>query len=347
MGEALKLTPYELEIEIISGPHLGQKFNFKGKSLITVGRGQENDIVLSNDPKTSRFHAEIKFSDGNYYVYNLSNKNFILINGLKEDQALIEDDTTLTAGDTELKISALKEGTLELPEPLSIQFKNPLQPIPNTTSPLKLTPPIHLTSPSPIKSEPLPRPHLQKSNKKKSGNELYLILFGVAVLIGIILLIPKKNAEEVPTNNGIITPLLQDEVRFKKSMEELEKAKELKKNKDSRKSMAKQFFVSGMREYNNGQYHKAIEFLASAFQSDPSLEDAAKYHLKSKQNLDRLIDFNFSEGKKYRESNNYRMCKAAFQNVLLYIKNNMKHSRYKEAKQFYDECASLDELGRQ
>ncbi len=347
MGEALKITPYELEIEITAGPHLGQKFNFKDKNLITVGRDQGNDIVLSNDPKTSRLHAEIKFSDGNYYVYNMSNKNFILINGLKEDQALIKADTTLTAGDTELKISVPNEDSLAFTEPLSIQFKNPLQPIPNVTSPLKLTPLKHLESPSLLKSEPLPRPRLQKSNKKKNGNELFLIIFVVAVLIGMILLIPKKNEEEVSTSTGIITPLLQDEVRYKKSMEELEKAKELKKNKDSRKSMAKQFFVSGMREFNNGQYHKAIEFLASAFQSDPSLEDAAKYHLKAKQNLDRLIDFNFSEGKKYRESNNYRMCKAAYQNVLLYIKNNMKHSRYKEAKQFYDECASLDELGRQ
>lgn len=347
MGEALKLTPYELEIKIISGPHIGEKFNFKDKSLITIGRGQENDIVLANDPKTSRLHAEIKFSDGNYYVYNMSNKNFILINGQKEDQALIENDTTLTAGETELKISVPKEGILELSEPLSIQFKNPLQPIPNMTSPIKIAPLKHLESPSLFQSEPLPRPNLQKPKKKKSGNELYLILFVVAILIGLILLMPKKNTEEVATNNNIITPLLQDEVRYKKSMEELEKAKELKKNKDSRKSMAKQFFVSGMREFNNGQYHKAIEFLASAFQSDPSLEDAAKYHLKAKQNLDRLIDFNFSEGKKYRESNNFRMCKASYQNVLLYIRNNMKHSRYKEAKQFYDECAYLDELGRQ
>ena len=364
MSEAVNLKPLDIELEIVSGPHLGQRFTFADKPLITIGRGPENDIVLANDPRTSRLHAEIKFSDENFYVYNRANKNYILINGIKDEQALLSSKSSITIGDSELKIIIPGRSTStqlvstsaatiksEAGTPATaIQFKSPLQPLAKP-NPLQVVTNNPSFPPQQMVNGAIPKPmappsKAKKPNKQSKKNDnLMLYLAGAIVVVGIFLLLPKKE-EEKPKSNPIVTPILEEEVRLKKSEEELEKAREKMKNLDSRKMMARQFLVSGMREYNNGQYHKAIEYLASAFQSDPTLDDAAKYHLKSKQNLDKLIDYSFSEGKKYKESNNYRMCKASFQTVLFYIKNNMKHPRYIEAKQYYDECSSLDQVGR-
>ena len=117
-------------------------------------------------------------------------------------------------------------------------------------------------------------------------------------------------------------------------------------NQNSRQAMAQQFFISGMREFLNGNYQRAISFLNSAYQSDPTLVDADKFARDAQRKLDRLIDFYFAEGLKYRENSNYRMCKSSFQTVQLYIRNNMKHPKYLEAKQFFEECTNLDRVRR-
>lgn len=361
MSEAVKLKPFEIALEVISGPHAGARFSFADKELITIGRGPENDIVLANDPRVSRLHAEIKFSDENYYIYNKANKNYILINGIKDEQALVANKAMVTIGESEIKIQFPSLGAK------TVAVANPLQPLEGKKNPLQVISNDKNVAQAKAHLNIAQQPHLQQPYlqqplmggvaqasplrakksviKKKSNDSLFYIGLLVVVVTVLFIMLPQKNEEKVK-NSPIVTPILEEEVRLKKSEEALEKSRERLKNLDSRKMMARQFLVSGMREYNNGQYHKAIEYLASSFQSDPSLEEAAKYHLKAKQNLDKLIDNSFTEGKKYRESGNYRMCKSSFQTVLFYIKNNIKHPRYVEAKQYYDECTSLDEVGR-
>ena len=73
----MKLLPFELEIT--SGPHLGQKFSFPEDVSITIGRGPENHVCLQHDPRVSRVHVEIKQENGAFYVYNKTDKNHILI----------------------------------------------------------------------------------------------------------------------------------------------------------------------------------------------------------------------------------------------------------------------------
>lgn len=379
MSEALKLKPFEIELEIVSGPHIGQRFSFKDKDSITIGRGPENDVILANDLRASRFHAELKFADGNYYVYNRANKNYILINGIKDEQALVANKANITVGETEFKViypglasnssltksnsssgasannsAATSAITFKSPlQPAATAKQNPLQVVNNANYNPPVTfqqvPPPAMAMPNSMPAGQIPQqPRVKRPRPpvKKSSSQMPMIIGAVIVIALVFIMTSKKDDEVKPKGNPIVTPILEDEVRLKNSEELLAKSREQLKSLDSRKMMARQFLVSGMREYRNGQYHRAIEYLASAFQSDPTLDEAAKYHMRAKQNLDKLIDHNFSEGKKYRESSNYRMCKASFQTVLFYIKNNMKHPRYIEAKQFYDECSSLDEVGR-
>lgn len=77
----------------------GENFVFD-KGMITVGRGPENDIVISNDAKMSREHAQIRQQSGQLFIKNLSQKNFILVNGLPVEDYLLEPGAQIQIGET-------------------------------------------------------------------------------------------------------------------------------------------------------------------------------------------------------------------------------------------------------
>lgn len=368
MGSAAKVKLLPFELEVVSGPHLGQKFSFVDTVSITMGRGAENQIALPHDPRVSRIHAEIKQENEVFYVYNKTGKNSMLVNGLKEDQYKITQSCSITIGETELKFI--------YPQSPPKNFKNPLQPLasnsvpvglvqqPMPPSPLqvpgpifKQAPPTQFKNPNPVTPRPMnagmntgaPQPRRRKIPKKQDGFNP-MILIGIAgIIVAAIFLLPGKPDEgtKVPDKAPeFIVPMRKDELRLQESIDKAKQNLSKMENMNSRQAMAQQFFISGMREFLNGNYHRSISFLNSAYQSDPSLIDAEKFSREAQRKLDRLIDFYFAEGLKYRENSNYRMCKSSFQTVLLYIYNVKKHPRYVEANQFFEECSSLDRVRR-
>lgn len=95
----------KFEIEIVAGPHKGLKTAFSSSS-VTIGRGPENDIVLANDPRVSRQHAEIKQKSYNEFtIVNLSSKNFVMINGENVDgqNITISSGAIIQIGDSQIK----------------------------------------------------------------------------------------------------------------------------------------------------------------------------------------------------------------------------------------------------
>ncbi len=360
MSAAVKLKLLPFEIEITSGPHLGQKFPFVDSALITIGRGTENQVSLQHDPRVSRVHVEIKQENEVFYIYNKTIKNSMLINGHKEDQYKMVQSCTISIGETEFKFI--------LPS-TSKPYRNPLQPLASTPVPIGLQQPVS-SVPAPVPTQPPPmvkapyqtsypsmppqRPQTSAPPRKRRPikkeqkfNPVFLIVI-VAVILGIIFVLPNRQTEEVRPDRppDIITPVFKDEQRLKEAMDRAKEALKKMENINSRQAMAQQFFISGMREFLNGNYQRSISLLSSAHQSDPTLVDAEKFEGEAKLKLDRLIDFYFSEGLKYRESNNYRMCKSSFQTVQLYTHTNIANRRYLEAKQFYEECSNLDKVRR-
>jgi hypothetical protein len=357
----VKLLPFELEV--VSGPHLGQKFSFVETASITIGRGTENQICLQHDPRVSRVHAEIRQENEVFYVFNKTDKNPMFVNGLKENEYKIMQPCVINIGETEFKFT--------FPPAASKQFKNPLQPLtPAATVPVGLVQPQPQSQfPGPVLKQPPPSnyrnqaamnpnsmnagapqppPKRRKAPKKQdSFNPMFLIGI-VGVIIVAIFVLPNKPEENAKPEKPveIVTPVFQDDRRYQDSVERAKTALAKMDNQNSRQAMAQQFFISGMREFLNGNYQRAISFLNSAYQSDPTLVDADKFARDAQRKLDRLIDFYFAEGLKYRENSNYRMCKSSFQTVQLYIRNNMKHPKYLEAKQFFEECTNLDRVRR-
>jgi adenylate cyclase len=81
---------------IISSPDGKNGILELNKPVITVGRGNANDLVL-NDPSVSRFHAVIKLRDNSIFVADRGSTNGIVLNDKK-----ISKETELKNGDIAL-----------------------------------------------------------------------------------------------------------------------------------------------------------------------------------------------------------------------------------------------------
>lgn len=98
---AAPLLKTSLMIEVLTGPHAGQKLSFD-QNILRIGRDQDNDVALTDDPKVSRFHAEIRCREGQYELVNLSQKNFTLVRGQKIDNYSLHFGEKFYVGDSEL-----------------------------------------------------------------------------------------------------------------------------------------------------------------------------------------------------------------------------------------------------
>ena len=99
MTTASKIHPQVLfQLKATSGPYAGREFSFDVERM-TIGRGPENNLVLAHDPKVSRSHAEMVMSNRELRISNVSEKNFILVNGDLVAMANLQSGDKIQIGD--------------------------------------------------------------------------------------------------------------------------------------------------------------------------------------------------------------------------------------------------------
>ncbi|WP_287019962.1 FHA domain-containing protein, partial [Dictyoglomus sp.] len=76
------------------------------KDETTIGREQENDIVIPN-PTVSRFHAKIIRSEDKYFIEDLGSANGTMVNGIKVTKELLHDGDIVQLGDVVLVFKCL------------------------------------------------------------------------------------------------------------------------------------------------------------------------------------------------------------------------------------------------
>jgi hypothetical protein len=81
-------------VEVVLGD---KKHQLEGRGPWSVGRSQENDIVI-NDPNVSRRHARISRADNGFVVEDLGSTNGTLLDGAPIDRERIEGGDELTFG---------------------------------------------------------------------------------------------------------------------------------------------------------------------------------------------------------------------------------------------------------
>lgn len=81
-------------------PSRGQPIRLE-RQTVRIGRNLSNEVIV-NDPKVSRFHAQIRYENGQFVVYDVSSTNGIRVNGVRAQRPVpLRPNDTLGVGSHE------------------------------------------------------------------------------------------------------------------------------------------------------------------------------------------------------------------------------------------------------
>lgn len=104
MSAAAQQKPeIKIKLSVVKGPHQGQVFQLN-KSVVTIGRGPENDIVLINDPLISRAHVRLGVVDQDLEINNTSGKNAVFVQGENVQKWKLVNNSKFVIGDSEINV---------------------------------------------------------------------------------------------------------------------------------------------------------------------------------------------------------------------------------------------------
>jgi hypothetical protein len=376
MGAANQLKEaLKFDIEVIKGPHSGMRSAFS-KQVVGIGRGPENDIILSSDPRCSRKHAEIRQRDADFVIVNLSEKNFIMVNGQSVQTEILVPGSVIQIGDTEIRfnqdVSVVKADSVVMPSPFAPAagssvpasaapvFK-PAPPIsPKAQMPVRPTPAAPPVMPQQHTPQPMsyggyqPPPGMGASPARAAAASSPLAnpkvrFYGIIAIVAVVgfYLFSSGNKKDKKDPNAFRTSAMsmQDVAAAEKRSQEMLTVK--KEKFDSvQYRRAQENFIKGFRDYQQGQYARSREAFQVVLNLDPENELAKRYYHLSKIKFDEFVKFNMIQGNRYREKRNWRMCQSNYSNVMTMLQNRKDDPSYKEAKQFFEECTLNLEGGR-
>ncbi len=325
--------------------------------------------MLDKDTKVSRQHIEISSAGGKIKVSNVSQKNFLLINGIKEDNRDIEGASILQIGETTLELIPTAAAPV-VPEKKKDLFLQPApghsnsDPFGTAPTPPKSNTPVNWASnvatagfgtatpanqqtwaPPAIATAPsytagrtnhqtFKSPKIPNADRSKN---LFYGIIGMLVLAGFFFFSGGKKKDLVDRGGfRKNTQIEQDLLTAQNAIKEFEARKEKLDNKAYQR--AQENYIKGFRDYRQGNYARARDHFQLVLNLDSGNQLAQRYYNLSKIKFDELVQFNMIQGLSYREKRNYRLCKSAFQSVLVMIQNNPQHPKHKEATDFFKEC---------
>lgn len=315
------------------------------KATISIGRGEECDISLKNDAHASRLHAELRWNFNLLEIHNVSSKNFISLNGQVIQMAVLKSKDVFKIGDTEFYLMIHPQDPFASAPAI---VKQPPRPSENTI--VKATPaqpnfqplikpslasqaPAFKVNPQSGPAKPKPFPTLKKESNPT-------VIISIVLLVGFVgWSLLKTNSRKDTMNLRSQEEIIRDIERSETAVKELEKKQEDNGKGTVQYKMAQEQYIKGFRDYRLGQYARAMQAFQAAVSFYPTHQLALKYLTMSKRKYDELIDFNLMQGHKYLSKNNYRLCKSSFANVMIMVKDP-SDEKYKEGKQFYNECSA-------
>ena len=293
---------------VSQGPDAGAVFQLIPPS-VTIGRGGENHVILT-DPRVSRQGAMIEFDVDQIVITNLSPKVHLFVNGYPIEKAQLNNGDIILLGSTEMQFNV---------EALALA--------PHQPSPMAQPRSSATARPSPLTG-------------RRPPNRMFLIVVGVLVIGAIYI---SMETEKKPGRKVKLTTPADIEAEMKKSqaIQEAQDQKRVFRTEEERTKYneANKHFLEGFRDFQKGQFVRAIRSFETARIIDPNHALAVRYHRMADKARDELIAKMTLEGKRYREKSMFKRCSAAFEKVLDEIPNR-NDLRYKEAEQFKRECDS-------
>lgn len=372
MAAAVVKGKTQLKIAVQAGPNAGLTLNLS-KEVIAVGRGPENDIVLAGDAKVSRQHAEFRLREGQWHVVNLSQKNFMMVNGEKATSEVLEPSDKIQLGDSILFVDFEIE---KEPEFIANPFPTPSPiPPPVASMPSPVTPqPIVANAPiTPVASTessvgpsfggvaPMARPQMpaQHMPPPPMGNShhggfgqvgspasvggmdpgkkrFYIILAVVAALAWFFLSDSGKKAKKDPNAIRSTDQIKMDIESTERNIVQLKEEEERRRSIQYKK--AQENLVRGFRDFQQGQYSRARDSFQVVLNLDPENELAQRYVQLSQIKFDQQVKELMLQGARNREKLNWRLCMDSFSKVMTMLQGRKDNPTYMEAQKYFEAC---------
>lgn len=321
MKSALALSPIpESRWVIVKGPLSGA---VRGMSLpnFTIGRSPDCEFTLAEDPKCSRRHADVRWTTGGYEIKNLSDSNPVYVNGREVETAQLKSGDVIKLGETEMQFHLVSAPQLVT------------QPV----SPPVAGFPGYFPSGAPPAMGDMTRPRGRaraptKKPVRAGGIKIVAVVLGLLILW---LVIPEdkatKKAMQLRTEQQI--------------QSDIEAANKLREAEEQRLAMAGQIasrqaqenYVRGFRDFREGQFERALESFQACLALQPEHQLCTRYYRLADRKFRELIQYHMILGKKYRDQNQFKPCRATFRTVMFMVKN-AESPEFKEAKANYEAC---------
>ena len=295
---------------ILSGPMKGT-VRLMNVAAFTVGRSPDCELVIVQDPKCSRQHAQISSSGHGSQVQSLNDRNLVLVNGQAIERADLNDGDVLTFGETEVQFN-LTSATAAMQMPM-MQVA-PAARIPGRTERSR-----------------------SRSKRNKPAGSNRLMIYGTLAVVIIWMLLPSK-AQKMEQQLKNAQSVIDASVEEAQKLKEAADAASLKRLDNSIPNrQAQEHFVRGFRDYRKGQFERSLMAFQSCLALNPDHVLCNRYHRLAKRKFDELVQYEVVLGRKYRAQGQYKACRAAFRNVRVMVKDP-NSPIFKEAQENYEAC---------
>lgn len=300
MSSGLPATQLEYQLTVLNGPDKGAVYRLISKR-VTIGRGSECDIILRDDNKVSRSHAQIDILNNRVEISDISDRNRILVNGDDTPRQELKHNSVIQLGETKLQFKFVN----------AAHENNSLQ------------------AASPRNDLNLSGDHLRKqigANKKsrRSGGKpsLMPMITILAILAGFGYYMSdngngnKKKAVSLRSEEVVLRETAAIEAEVNEMEEERQKLGLSREDY----LLVQSHYVKGFRDYNNGQYERAAESFKACLALMPTHKNCQQYYNDAERQFAQLINEQMKLGQIYKNQHQYAACYNAFNNVKIAVK---------------------------
>ncbi len=307
----------EYTIKVLSGPEQGATFKIMSP-IIRIGRSSSNDIILAQDPKCSRNHAEINISGSGIIIKSLSSNNLITVDGKQGEVLFLKHDSKIVIGNSKL----LFQISMLIPE------HEPMSPaVVEAAGGLG---PRHVPREAAVSNF---------SSPKANGSQMKIILIGAIAILLLFAFTQNKKSKQAQVDIRTEEQVAKDIEAFNQLKKKEEEARQKDGKENDNYKEAQSLYITGFRDFRKGQYERAISTFEACVSIYPKHDLCQTYKKLAEKKFQELIQYHMILGNKYLEKGQYQSCKSSLHNVMVMVKNPNSQV-YKEAQSIYAICRS-------
>lgn len=115
-GGELATTP-RVVLEVLTGPHQGQRFEFDRHETLLAGRASIVQLRLNQDPHFSRHHFLLEINPPRCQLTDLESMNGTFVNGRRVRDAVLQPEDIISGGATRIRFAVVGAKTISDDQP--------------------------------------------------------------------------------------------------------------------------------------------------------------------------------------------------------------------------------------